>query len=383
MDMMSLRRRVMVNQNKLMTATGNPITFNTPLTKPLKECVVRFTPQQEGSGTPSPDNVRNISGRSSVKLWQSGKNLAANGIYCGRIRPNDTTYVGSVYYCHYFPIPKAPIYISKTGTTVPLISVSMEIPASGVSVIDSGIPTMTNVKHYIFDNTEIGAKYMCLHGANNSKFQDLTTLLDDAELMVTTGDYDDDYVTSPSRLNEITFTFPSTVGDSGVVYGGYLDMEKGEVVAEYAEKVITGDENWLLSAWTGNNGVYLTHRETSYDTAVIPFMAGQSYSNMLMDGGVGYYNRPDGSFGIVGLGTVPNYTYLFLNNTAWGTTVEEYKAKLKELYEAGTPLTIVAPLKTAYIQHYSLTPQSIATLRGANVMWSDANGDISVKYWTR
>lgn len=75
MDMMSLRRRVLVNQNKLVSATGNPLTFNTPLTKPLKECVVRFTPKQEGSGTPSPDNVMPISGWNGMTVYKAGKNI--------------------------------------------------------------------------------------------------------------------------------------------------------------------------------------------------------------------------------------------------------------------------------------------------------------------
>ena len=57
------------------TATGNPLTFLTDLAKPLKELLVAWTPTQSGSGDPSPDNVRPISGMSGVTVWRTGKNL--------------------------------------------------------------------------------------------------------------------------------------------------------------------------------------------------------------------------------------------------------------------------------------------------------------------
>ena len=172
-----------------------------------------------------------------------------------------------------------------------------------------------------------------------------------------------------------SITFPQTI------YGGYVDLVKGEVVETYGKIELTGDEDLRLNPWNGN-GFYWQVRETSYDTAKIPFMTGQSYGNILPYYNHGYYPKTDGSFGIVGAGTIPNYTYLTLYNSNWGTTVEEYKSALKELYDNGTPLTIVAPLKTAYIQHYPLTPQTVKTLKGINNIFSDANGDVDVTYWT-
>ena len=56
-------------------ATGNPLTFTTNVAKPLKSLVASFTPIQSGTGDPSPENVRSISGWSSLTAWHTGKNL--------------------------------------------------------------------------------------------------------------------------------------------------------------------------------------------------------------------------------------------------------------------------------------------------------------------
>lgn len=44
------------------TATGNPVTFETDLAKPLKSLVANFLPIQSGTGDPSPTNIRPITG---------------------------------------------------------------------------------------------------------------------------------------------------------------------------------------------------------------------------------------------------------------------------------------------------------------------------------
>ena len=60
------------------TETGNPVTFETNVAKPMS-VVAAFSPVQAGTGDPSPDNVRSISGFSSANLWRTGKNLLDSG----------------------------------------------------------------------------------------------------------------------------------------------------------------------------------------------------------------------------------------------------------------------------------------------------------------
>lgn len=56
------------------TVTGNSVSFTTVRSAPLRQLSVAFSPVQEGSGDPSPDNVRPISGWDSLTVEQRGVN---------------------------------------------------------------------------------------------------------------------------------------------------------------------------------------------------------------------------------------------------------------------------------------------------------------------
>ena len=71
------------------TATGNPATFTTDIAKPFKALSVSFLPVLAGTGDPAPDNVRTISGISSVTV----------GVSDGEGTPVDyVTALGGTYY---------------------------------------------------------------------------------------------------------------------------------------------------------------------------------------------------------------------------------------------------------------------------------------------
>lgn len=57
------------------TVTGNPVSFETDVAKPLKGLLIPFTPVQSGTGDPSPDNVRPISGFTGINAVRCGVNL--------------------------------------------------------------------------------------------------------------------------------------------------------------------------------------------------------------------------------------------------------------------------------------------------------------------
>ena len=54
------------------TATGNPLTFQTDLARPLRSLLIPFTPVQSGTGDPSPQNVRPIVPWNGLKVYHSG-----------------------------------------------------------------------------------------------------------------------------------------------------------------------------------------------------------------------------------------------------------------------------------------------------------------------
>ena len=55
--------------------TGNPVAFATNVQKPLSAFTIPFLPVQSGTGDPSPENVRPISGWTGVTANRAGKNL--------------------------------------------------------------------------------------------------------------------------------------------------------------------------------------------------------------------------------------------------------------------------------------------------------------------
>ena len=62
-------------QNPTKTVSGSLVSFTDGADMPMVACTAEITPKQSGTGTPSPDNVRPISGWESVSVYKSGKNL--------------------------------------------------------------------------------------------------------------------------------------------------------------------------------------------------------------------------------------------------------------------------------------------------------------------
>ena len=83
-------------QNKAITAAkadiitsdaaGKIAEFNDGAPYPVTGLVADFTgPTQEGSGTPSPSNIRRLVGRTGVRVWVSGKNLCGGALLLSRV----------------------------------------------------------------------------------------------------------------------------------------------------------------------------------------------------------------------------------------------------------------------------------------------------------
>ena len=116
-DMMRLRREVLNNTPHEESASGAVASFKTDVPK-LKECVVNIEPVQEGSGDPSPDNVRPISGWSEAKVY------------------DDPKYGGTVWWNQLFR--NAPEWIAQTVGT----RVSISDGVITAKMISTGAPSV-------------------------------------------------------------------------------------------------------------------------------------------------------------------------------------------------------------------------------------------------
>lgn len=68
-DLLEARRRILLNTPHLESLSGATASFETDMSAKLKECKVHFTPVQEGTGDPSPENVRPIHGWDSITIY--------------------------------------------------------------------------------------------------------------------------------------------------------------------------------------------------------------------------------------------------------------------------------------------------------------------------
>ena len=165
--------------------------------------------------------------------------------------------------------------------------------------------------------------------------------------------------------------------EAGTVYGGYLDLAKGEVVANMTVVEFDGssDENWQVETLSsGLTNYYM------YATSLIPKARGNQRtdgyicSNMCIPRGVDE-TYTSGMFYFSNSGALNVY----LGGKSNTTTVAEFKSWLTE-----HKLQIAYWLETPI--HYplsSLTSQQLLTIKSTNHIWSETNGQqIDVKYWS-
>ena len=148
----------------------------------------------------------------------------------------------------------------------------------------------------------------------------------------------------------------------GTVYGGYIDLLNGELVQTHICSTITRASNYD----EGNNGFW-------YTTAAglnIPGIASTNDSLIC--------NRLNQDTNVGGNSAEGLITCYGNQIIRWkehrDMTLEEYNT-----YLINNPLIICYKIATSI--HHQLSPKTLKTLRGQNNIWSNSNGNVSVKYW--
>lgn len=172
------------------------------------------------------------------------------------------------------------------------------------------------------------------------------------------------------------FTFPS---EAGTVYGGTLNVLTGEMMVDRFLYVYDGTEGFTKSS-TALNGFYnnlqasqLPHswpRMINYSTELLDISTEISSMFIVTRSPAEYRNIYWRCY----LDSGMNFN---VDPEIFGTTTESFKAKLTELYAAGTPVSVFAKIINPLAFH--LSTQEITTLLGQNYIWADT-GDIEVKF---
>lgn len=305
--------------------SGNPVVCYPVAGYPLG-IKASWEPTQEGTGTPSPENIRPIKGRDSVTAERCGENLLDEAR---------------------FPIYKSTNHIminSKmtlpSGTyTVCVLSVANGVYADGADddyTYDSNKHTFTLARQ-----TEIQIKAYWINERPEK----------DEKIWLVEGNEWRPYIPYTGQTN--TLTLPETV------YGGEVDAVTGEGIKNWKRIVFDGTENWQA-------------RSVNYLSYSLPLpMRSKTgfcthFKKILYDA-----IRP-------GTGTGETGCYLEFSSSAIFNVpfenVADWKNYLAAQYAAGTPVYIVFQYANEVNEPFTATgAQPIPALAGVNTVLTDAD----------
>lgn len=229
------------------TVSGNPVLFTAKQAAALKSLMIDVQPVQSGSGDPSPDNVRPISGFSAVNVWQTGKNLyhkesynaisgtavMFNGVKSStsdkKKERGDYLFAGVTYY-----------FYANLGTSKQW---NITYARSGSTSLGSLCNNATRTK-WEGTFTPNYSDYYCFWLYSSQGWSDW-----DMDDIVWSFEVGTSYSASPpSTKTAVPVTIPTP---PGTVYGGTLDLVSGVLtvtmgqIASYAGETI--GEPWLSS----------------------------------------------------------------------------------------------------------------------------------------
>ena len=319
-----------------------------------------WTPAQEGSGDPSPENIRPIKGRTEIKVERCGENLL-------NIKPFDTRIQKGITFEY---VPDGGIHIQGTASasadspTFPVwhlppgkyygLDMGAGIAAS-IVVLRNGRNLWLNTKGIFEILAGDVTKYWYAIVANG------TTLNNTIYPYIVPGTTaPTTYTPHIGRTN--TLTLPETV------YGGEVDAEG------------KGQETWKMLTLDGTEEWKLVNRycEAAYRDLGIPsskdditaaklsqyadrYIIDDPFANALADKCAWVYSSA----------TYP-YANLRIKHAAEQSTLENWKAYLAAQYAAGTPVQVCYKLAEP-VPFTSTGAQPLPALAGVNTVLTDAD----------
>ena len=507
-DILARKQFIIANQPHIVKpAAASLQNFVTDMAAPLKECKVYFEPVQEGSGDPSPDNIRPITGWTGVEVTRCGKNFstAATGtemvqkwpiissgssrtfilsglepgqeftlsasftkasepssnkrLYLvGSQKANSTTnsiftgpsidgpvdriihnwvdtdgtirithnnrgltynddfieYAASLQNIQLELGDTATAFEPYNGTTIPItfpsvinvlnsttITANKTLSAAGEETSETGMSLTNYIKVNEGDTYKLtftskeGARTRRIYGydANKEPVESLASAswvsVDSIGTLTTTIPSGIDYIRVCYKTADENIFLEGP--ESSVIYGGYVDLVKGEVIEAWGGVTLNSSMNAYISggAYRGTNctdiwfdaGTYAWGYTTSY-TAL---SASNSCSNKLKLSNKAIWGSPDSYPWCYTLNSYNQIHCVFVNSVV-GITDEDTNSEAIEKIRAwidNNPIVIKYKLSDSKATNYPITSQILKTLRGTNNIWaSNGGGNIELAYWS-
>lgn len=337
--------------------TGNPVQCYPVSGYPLG-CKVSWEPTQEGSGAPSPDNVRPIKGRDSVKVERCGTNLSRISDIS---TPNKsliavelpTEIVADVE----ISFDTLNAEIEELGTMLFMNRVDGKWKA--ITVQEFGISTAGKIPN--------GRKTAVFRGVT---FKTVETVVLERGYCKWSGDVNNFCVSivpntpyAPYTGQTATLTLPRTI------YGGTVDAVTGEGQETWKLLTLDGTETWTpeVTNISGKSGFCL--RVKDIQTPTTPDQKGQIVCNK-------YVTRTANDTYTTKTGIsveADNNKYFRIYDEVYADKdITDWKAYLSSQYAAGTPVQIAYKLATPTL--FTATgAQPIPALSGVNTLLTDAD----------
>lgn len=359
------------------TASGSIVTIEDGADGvPVKEMTVNIQPVQDGSGDPSPSNVRSIHGWDGVSIRRTAKNLCGGEAFktdLVKAMPNialDET------------AKTATFYANATYTESSLFDIKWKPQTQYTFVIafSKSSNDATNIRIYYTDGTytNLGSAYGSYHtklvqanlSAANKTISKVakvyqsgaTTLYYDEcgvfEGVLTVSDFE------PYVGNTYEIEFPS---EAGTVYGGEL------TVNEDGSGTLTVDK--ALAVFDGSTDETITKINNSYANRYTINLPSDALSVAISSRDIAFnwVRSTSSSYDYVGqlISNKRADLYFPLTDTNLDTIAHV------RTYLSSNNLQVAYPLDTPVT--YTLTAPQVKTLLGLNNIWADT-GDISVTY---
>ena len=376
-----LGQDVSTERDYTASASGNPVE-TPPGTVSFDSLQSALLPVQAGSGDPSPDNIRPISGRTDATLTRCGVNIFPPGEEkTGTM--NGITFVSDGN-------GKYTLNGTSTGSAAFVINLvkPVRIPDAYVGYFhmlnsvangNFAVAFFENGTSITFSSATIINRIRSIDGEFGSLLRGRT--IDAVQLYVNgSGRVFDNFTLAPMLLQTGTLTdYKPYTGDTytadfgQTVYGGTMDWTTGVLTVTHKYLEFKGTENWIMESsgiWAGNNGntfgIWFNGAELGISNDLIT--ASSTYIPVRRNA-TGDWK--DNCVAIAGGGASVNFI-----RTSYAS-VDDWIAYLADQYAAGTPVQIVYKLATPTT--IQLPPATVAALKGVNTLHTDADS-VSVAY---
>lgn len=340
--------------------TGNPVTCYPVAGYPLG-VKATWEPTQEGSGDPSPDNVRPIKGRNSVTVERCGENcfdfsrISRFEMYTADYEKKTIT---------------VPAYINNAGYIDTLSTLCPGI-MPGIWIISAKVSNPTAHKLiYILDTKKaimFGTPYTLTSDDLSSTFawyngpdQPVQNVISDIQVTYGTSA---PTTYSPYTGQTSTLTLPRTI------YGGTVDAVTGEGQEAWKLLTLDGTETWTpeVTNISGKSGFCL--RVKDIQTPTTPSQKGQIVCNKY---GTRTANDTYTTKTGISIEAGNNKYFRIYDEVYADKDIADWKAYLAAQYAAGTPVQIAYKLAEP-VPFTATGAQPISVLSGVNTVLTDAD----------